>query len=141
MREVVSASITSQRFLMLLMGSFAGLALILTAVGIYGVLNYQVSQRTHEIGIRMALGARKRDVLKLVISEGLLLTAIGVVVGLAGAFGLTRLMSSLLFGVSPADPATFGTISLLLIAVSLLASYIPARHATKVDPMVALKYE
>jgi putative ABC transport system permease protein len=141
MTEVIGASISSQHFVMLLMGSFAGLALILTAVGIYGVLSYHVSQRTHEIGIRMALGARTGDVLGLVLRQGMTLTLIGVAVGLAAAFALTRLMSSLLYGVSATDPLAFALTSLILTGVALGACFVPARRATKVDPMVALRYE
>ena len=141
MREIMAASVAGQRFNMLLLGIFASVALALAGVGIYGVISYSVTQRTHEIGIRMALGAQTRDVLKLILGQGLLLAAIGVVIGVAGAFALTRVMSSLLFGVSATDPATFTVVALLLIAVALLASYIPARRAMKVDPMVALRYE
>jgi predicted permease len=141
MEDVLSESIERQRFSMLLLGVFAALAMVLAAVGVYGVMSYSVAQRTREIGIRMALGAQKRDVLKLAVGQGLKLVLIGVAFGLASAFLLTRVMSSLLFGVSATDPATFVAIPLLLIGVALVASYIPARRAAKVDPMVALRYE
>lgn len=141
MEQVLSLSLAFQRFLMTLMSLFAGLALILAAVGIYGVLSYWVRQRTNEIGIRMALGAAAHDVLRMIVKQGAILGAIGIAAGLAGAFGLTRLMASLLYGVRPTDPLTFVVVSLALAGVALLASYIPARRATKVDPMVALRYE
>ena len=141
MEDVLSISLAFQRLLMTLMSVFAGLALMLAAVGIYGVLSYWVRQRTHEIGIRMALGAAAHDVLKLVVKQGAVLTAIGLVAGLVAAFGLTRLIAGLLYGVRPIDPLTFIAVSLILTAVALLASYIPARRATKVDPMVALRHE
>ena len=141
MEEILSDSIARQRFSMLLLGVFAVLALVLAAVGIYGVMSYSVAQRTHEIGIRLALGAQTSTVLKLALGYGLKLVVVGTLIGLVVSYGLTRLMSTLLFGVSPTDPMTFAGISVILISVALLASYIPARRATKVDPMVALRYE
>ena len=141
MEERISQSLAHPRFRAILLGIFAGLALLLAAVGIYGVLSETTLQRTHEMGIRMALGAERRDVLGLVIRQGLVLTLGGVVIGLVAALALTRFLVSMLYGVKPADPQTLGIVSLLLIGVAMLASYIPARRATKVDPMVALRYE
>jgi len=141
MQKVVSDSVGTRRMTMLLLGLFAALAMVLAAVGVYGVISYSVTQQTHEIGVRMALGAERNDVLWLVVGKGLALALIGVGVGLAGALGLTRFLSSLLFGVRPTDPAIFLGVSLILAALSMVASYIPARRAARVDPMVALRYE
>jgi len=139
MDHIVSEAIARQRFSMLLLGIFAALALILAAVGIYGVMSYSVAQRIHEIGIRMALGARRTDVLKMIVNQGLKLVSIGMMLGLAAAFLLTRVLQSLLFGISATDPVTFFGISLVLLAVAILASYLPALRATKVDPIIALR--
>lgn len=141
MQQIVSESVAQQRLSMLLLAIFACSALLLAAVGLYGVLAFLVNMRTHEIGIRMALGASTRDVLKLIVGQGMLLTIIGIAVGLVGAFALTRIMSSLLFGVSATDPWTFMGVALILALVAFVACLIPARRATRVDPMVALRYE
>ena len=139
--KAISASVAEDRFRTVLLSAFAGLALLLAIVGVYGVVTFTVNQRTHEIGIRMALGAEKSDVLKLVVGQGFRLTLIGVTIGIAGALGLTRFLSSLLYEVKPTDPLTFFVVFLILTGVALLASYIPARRATKVDPMAALRCE
>jgi putative ABC transport system permease protein len=139
--SLLTTNVASQKFVMTLMAVFAGLALLLTALGLYGVMAYVVSQRTREIGIRMALGAQTRDVMRLVLRQGMGLALVGVALGLAAAFAATRAMQSLLFGVTATDPLTFSAVAGLLVAVALLACYIPARRATKVDPMEALRYE
>ncbi|MFZ0924564.1 MAG: FtsX-like permease family protein, partial [Candidatus Acidiferrales bacterium] len=141
MDDLMSVSLAQQWFNLLLLGLFAALALILALVGTYGVMAYVVSQRTHEIGVRIALGAQRSDVLTLVIGQAARLALSGIAIGIVGAFALTRLMSSLLFEVAPTDPATFTAAAILLGAVALLAGYIPARRAMRVDPMVALRYE
>ena len=141
LEKVRSDSIAAPRLTTILIGLFAGLALAIAAAGIGAVMALSVSQRTHEIGIRMALGAQPCDIFKLVVGQGMVLVLIGVGVGLAASFALTRFLSSLLFGVSATDPATFAGVAFLLAAVALLACYIPARRATKVDPIVALRYE
>ena len=141
MNDLVTRSIASQRFYLSLLGLFALLGVMLTAVGIYGVISYSVAERTNEIGIRIALGASVRDVLNLILKQGLRLTLLGLGIGLAGAIGLTRVMKGLLFGVSPTDSLTFAIVMILLTLIALLASYIPARRATRVDPLVVLRYE
>ena len=141
MDELVEGSLVGRRLDTLLLSIFSGAALLLAAVGIYGIMAYWVSQRSNEMGIRRALGAQKSDVLGLVVGQGVKLTLIGVGIGIIGALALTRFLSSLLYGVKPTDPLTFVAVSLLLVAVALLAVYIPARRATKVDPMVVLRYE
>jgi putative ABC transport system permease protein len=141
MDEVLVAAQSRPRFLTLLLTLFAGVALVLAAVGIYGVIAYSVAQRTKEFGVRMALGAQRLDVLRIVLGQGLRLTLIGLVLGLFGAILLTRFLTTLLFGVNPTDPLTFLAVSAVLGAVAFLASYVPARRATRVHPMVALRYE
>jgi len=139
MEHIVAGAVARQRFSMLLLAIFAGVALVLAAVGIYGVMSYSVTQQTREIGIRMALGAQRSDVLKMTVKQGLSLVGFGLVIGLVAAFVLTRVMATLLFGISPTDPLTFISISVVLLAVAILASYIPAVRATRVDPMIALR--
>jgi putative ABC transport system permease protein len=141
MSQVLSGAAAQPRFLATLLLVFAGLALVLATVGIYGVMAYIVAQNTREIGIRIALGAQPKNILKMILRRGLVLTLSGIAFGVAGSFALTRVISSSLFGVSPTDPITFVLVSLILISVAMIACYIPARRATKTDPMVALRYE
>jgi putative ABC transport system permease protein len=141
MNEIIRTSLGKERFASMLFGLFAVAALLLGAVGTYGVISYAVSQRTHEMGVRMALGAGTGNILRLILGRGARLIAAGIVIGLVGAFSFARLLASLLFGVSPRDPQTFTVVSLVLVAVAIAACYVPARRATKVDPMIALRYE
>lgn len=141
MEKMVNDSMVQRRFSMILLAVFALVALILASVGLYGVMSYSVTHRTNEIGIRMALGARVTDVLAMVVAQGMKLSIAGVGIGLAGAFALSRVMRSLLFNVSATDPLIYAVVALMLAGVSLLACYIPARRATKIDPMEALRYE
>jgi putative ABC transport system permease protein len=141
MEQVLSRSLSLRTFMMTLLSLFAGLALVLSSVGIYGVISYAVSQRTREIGVRIAIGASRTDVLRLVLLEGLKLILVGAALGIAGAFALTRLLSSMLYNVSVTDPLIFSSVTALLVGVSLAACYVPARRAMRVDPIVALRYE
>ena len=141
MEQLVNDSLKQRRFNLFLLVSFASIALVLAGIGVYGSINYSTRQRTHEIGLRMALGAQSGDVLRLIVGHGLALSLTGIGIGLIASFALTRLMKGLLFGVSATDPITFVAISLLLTAIGLLASWIPARRATRVDPLVALRYD
>jgi ABC-type antimicrobial peptide transport system permease subunit len=139
MEELVASSLTRQRFYAILLGIFAAIAAVLGAVGIYGVLAYMVGQRKQEIGIRMALGAERGAVLRLILRRGIVLMTIGITLGLAGAAGLNRYLSGMLFDLTPLDPATYAAVAALFAAVALAASYLPARRATQVDPVVALR--
>jgi ABC-type antimicrobial peptide transport system permease subunit len=139
--EVVARSIGNQRFAFILLGTFAMLALLLASIGIYGVVSYLTGQRTREIGIRIALGARRLDVLRMVLGDGSKMALAGVAIGVVAALGVTQLMDKLLFGIKPTDPITFAGVAVLLCAVALLACYLPARRAAKVEPMAALRYE
>jgi ABC-type antimicrobial peptide transport system permease subunit len=141
MDHIIARSLASRRFAMILLAVFAALALVLASIGIYGVISYIAGQRTHEIGIRMALGAQRSHVLKIVLGQGARLALLGVVIGLAAAVGLTRLMTTILYGVSATDPLTFSAVAIVLALVALVACYIPARRAMRVDPIVALRYE
>jgi putative ABC transport system permease protein len=141
MEQLMTTTTAQRRFTLLLAGVFAALSLVLAGLGIYSVIAYAVTQRTHEIGLRMALGAQGRDVLRLIGGQGMRLALAGLVTGLAASLALTRLMESLLFGVRPTDPLTFGIVTLLLLTVTLLACWVPARRATKLDPLHALRYE
>ena len=141
MDDYLALDLGRARFQTMLLGLFAGIALLLTAIGLYGVMSFTVLQRTHEIGIRVALGAGRRDVLRMVLSKSLALTGVGLAIGVIGACALSRLLENLLYEVKPTDPLTLVAVSVLLIAVSALASYIPAQRAARVDPMVALRCE
>ena len=141
LEALIAETLGDRRVSMILLGVFAALALLLSSIGIYGVVAFAVSRRTNEIGIRVALGARRRDVLRLVLGQGARMALAGIAVGLAAALGLTRLMSSLLYGVDATDPATFAAVALVLAAVALVAAYVPARRALRVDPMIALRRE
>jgi putative ABC transport system permease protein len=141
MQQVIAKSIARPRFNTLLLSIFAAVALVLASVGLYGVMSYSAAQRIHEVGIRMALGATRADIMRLVVGNGMFLTMLGIAIGVAASWGLTRLMQSFLFGVETTDAITFLGVSTLLIAVALIANYIPARKATRVNPVIALRYE
>ena len=139
--EIVARSIASQRFSVILLGIFAAMALLLASIGIYGVLSYLVAQRTQEIGVRMALGARHVDVLRLVLVDGARMMLVGIGIGVLAALGLTRWMASMLFGVTPTDPLTFAAVAVVLCGIGLCACYVPAHRAMRVDPILALRHE
>jgi putative ABC transport system permease protein len=141
MESLVSAFTAEPRFYMYLLSTFAALALTLGAIGIYGVMSYWVAQRTHEIGVRMALGAQSKDVLRMVLRQSVVMTAVGLALGIGGALALTRFLTGMIYGLTAKDPAAFASVSALLAIVAVAASCIPARRATKVDPMIALRYE
>jgi putative ABC transport system permease protein len=141
MERLISGSVAGQRFNALLLGAFGALALVLAVFGVFGVINYSVAQRTHEIGVRIALGAQRRDIFELIIGQGMRLAFLGIGIGLLGALALTRILADMLYEVSPVDAATFTLVPLLLMGVTLLACYVPARRAAKVDPMIALRCE
>ena len=141
LKEIVKKSLSQRRFILALIGGFAGAALLLAAIGLYGVMGYAVSQRTREIGVRMALGARQRDVISMVVGQGMRIVLIGLAVGMIGAVGLSRLLQGFLFEIKPTDPTTFMGVSLILLLVALLACWLPARRASRVNPMVALRTE
>jgi putative ABC transport system permease protein len=141
MEQILDSEVSDRRVQTALLAAFAGLALLLSTVGMYGVLSYTVAQRTGEIGLRMALGARQPDILRMVVGRGVLMVGLGIAMGTAAAFGLTRALSSLLFGVTAADPATFAVVAILLLLIGLIASYIPARRAAALDPMIAIQHE
>ncbi|HET6850690.1 MAG TPA: FtsX-like permease family protein, partial [Pyrinomonadaceae bacterium] len=141
MDQVFAAAISTERFQALMLGLFAALALVLACVGLYGVISYSVAQRTHEIGVRVALGAQPVDVLRLVIRQGMMLTFAGLVIGIAAGLAATRVLSDMLYGVTTTDPLTFVGVPAFLLLVAFVACYIPARRATRIDPLVALRYE
>jgi putative ABC transport system permease protein len=141
MNEIIAGSLAQRRFSMTLLNAFAAAALLMASVGLYGVISYLVGQRTNELGVRIALGAGRKDVLRLVVNHGMKMAMGGVALGLLAALGLTRLLGKMLYGVSAIDPATFTVIALLLVAVALLACFVPAWRATKVDPLVCLRHE
>jgi putative ABC transport system permease protein len=141
MEATLSGMLAPRRFVMILLGLFAAIALALATIGIYGLLQYSATRQTRDIGIRMALGARRADILRAVLGQGFRLILIGVVVGIAGAVALTRILASLLYDVTPTDPVTLALVSCILMSVALLASYLPARRAARIDPMAALRYE